>query len=566
MIHDLLTTARTHRQQVTAAADILTDAEGQWWAYATVAEAELGLGLYDAARQTLENAQNSTTPDDWERESTIRQLTALVALHRGRHFAEHDPARGSEVLMTLIPAEIIKALPFGKVGLALSGGGFRASFYHIGVLARLAELDLLRWIDTLSCVSGGSIVGALYYLVLREKMQAQARLERTDYIDCVERTARLLTAAAASTDLRTKAALRSLRPFGPTVTDHIGRMLEALLYHPILGSASDRSIPLSSLLTHPKDDPAGPAFHPRLHNWRRTDRVPMLVINATTLNTGHNWQFTASWMGEPPTCIDTRVDAAGRLRRFYLTDPTAPTRTAPVSLGQAVAASAAIPFFPPIHLGRLYPGHDVRLSDGGFHDNQGIFSLDEQGCDVMIVSDGSGQLRTDPAPSKCRLAVLARANDILMQAGRRTLFQLADARSRVTRLCERIYIHMKQGIEEADVPWYGGPSLPPPPKGDPEIHADVQKILAETRTDLNVFPETLSRSLIYAGYVQGGNALANTKIVAALAQPGTSPHIWDFLSVADSAKCPTPDYLSKLQPKHGFVIGTLISIWTELRR
>jgi predicted acylesterase/phospholipase RssA len=32
----------------------------------------------------------------------------------------------------------------GKVGLALSGGGFRASLFHIGVLARLAELDVLR--------------------------------------------------------------------------------------------------------------------------------------------------------------------------------------------------------------------------------------------------------------------------------------------------------------------------------------------------------------------------------------------------------------------------------------
>lgn len=31
-----------------------------------------------------------------------------------------------------------------KLGLALSGGGFRASLFHIGVLARLAERDLLR--------------------------------------------------------------------------------------------------------------------------------------------------------------------------------------------------------------------------------------------------------------------------------------------------------------------------------------------------------------------------------------------------------------------------------------
>ena len=51
-----------------------------------------------------------------------------------------------------------------KTGLALSGGGLRASLFHIGVLGRLAELDLLRQVDVISTVSGGSIIGAYYYL------------------------------------------------------------------------------------------------------------------------------------------------------------------------------------------------------------------------------------------------------------------------------------------------------------------------------------------------------------------------------------------------------------------
>lgn len=49
-----------------------------------------------------------------------------------------------------------------KLGLALSGGGFRAAFFHIGVLARLAELGMLRHLKVISPVSGGSILGALY--------------------------------------------------------------------------------------------------------------------------------------------------------------------------------------------------------------------------------------------------------------------------------------------------------------------------------------------------------------------------------------------------------------------
>jgi NTE family protein len=42
-----------------------------------------------------------------------------------------------------------------KLGLALSGGGFRSAFFHVGVLARLAEADLLRKVDVISSVSGG---------------------------------------------------------------------------------------------------------------------------------------------------------------------------------------------------------------------------------------------------------------------------------------------------------------------------------------------------------------------------------------------------------------------------
>jgi NTE family protein len=45
------------------------------------------------------------------------------------------------------------------IGLCLSGGGFRATLFHLGALRRLNELGLLSHPDflTLSSVSGGSI-------------------------------------------------------------------------------------------------------------------------------------------------------------------------------------------------------------------------------------------------------------------------------------------------------------------------------------------------------------------------------------------------------------------------
>jgi predicted acylesterase/phospholipase RssA len=44
--------------------------------------------------------------------------------------------------------------------LALSGGGFRATLYHLGVLRYLAEEGKLREIEAIYSVSGGSILAA----------------------------------------------------------------------------------------------------------------------------------------------------------------------------------------------------------------------------------------------------------------------------------------------------------------------------------------------------------------------------------------------------------------------
>lgn len=53
----------------------------------------------------------------------------------------HEPEPGS------IPAT---AIDDAKLGLALSGGGHRADFFHIGVLAKLAEHGLLRRVEVIS--------------------------------------------------------------------------------------------------------------------------------------------------------------------------------------------------------------------------------------------------------------------------------------------------------------------------------------------------------------------------------------------------------------------------------
>ncbi len=49
-----------------------------------------------------------------------------------------------------------------NIGLALSGGGSRAIAFHLGCLRALHDRDILKRVDVISSVSGGSVIAALY--------------------------------------------------------------------------------------------------------------------------------------------------------------------------------------------------------------------------------------------------------------------------------------------------------------------------------------------------------------------------------------------------------------------
>lgn len=54
-----------------------------------------------------------------------------------------------------------------RIALCLSGGGFRAALFHLGALRRLNELGVLPQINTITSVSGGSILAGLLATRLR---------------------------------------------------------------------------------------------------------------------------------------------------------------------------------------------------------------------------------------------------------------------------------------------------------------------------------------------------------------------------------------------------------------
>ncbi|CDZ87473.1 patatin-like phospholipase family protein [Rhodococcus ruber] len=49
-----------------------------------------------------------------------------------------------------------------RIGLALSGGGFRATAFGLGCLRALHDRDLLRHVRVVSGISGGSLLAAMW--------------------------------------------------------------------------------------------------------------------------------------------------------------------------------------------------------------------------------------------------------------------------------------------------------------------------------------------------------------------------------------------------------------------
>src|SRR5688572_3337564 len=61
---------------------------------------------------------------------------------------------------TTLEDEDAPRFPAEGIGLCLSGGGYRAMLFHVGVLWRLDEAGYLPKLDRISSVSGGSITAA----------------------------------------------------------------------------------------------------------------------------------------------------------------------------------------------------------------------------------------------------------------------------------------------------------------------------------------------------------------------------------------------------------------------
>ncbi len=391
-------------------------------------------------------------------------------------------------------------IPNGKLGLALSGGGFRAALFHIGVLARLAERDLLRHVALISTVSGGSIIGAFYYLKvkqlleakrpdgLRPSAQAYCQLVQeveAEFLAAIQNNMRIMTFS----DPRENARMLSSES---SSTERVADLFDSYFYAPITGRTNNllRDLPIT---------PAAGMLNDAREGEHPLGQVPQLILNATALNTGHLFQFTGTHIGEPSiSSVLGGTTTIPQLQQLTMDDPALSpaqrSRLDQITLGEAVAASCCVPgLLDPLCLRGLY--HDVageqvmvRLVDGGVFDNQGLVSLLEEQCTHFICSDASDLLQWQSDPENVFHAVAMRANDIFMDRIRIELMH---------KLLQREPGHVavfnlgdKQGSEE-----FGSDAT------------RFLQALKSIRTDLDAFSDIEAWSLMYHGYMTSAHHL-----------------------------------------------------------
>jgi predicted acylesterase/phospholipase RssA len=346
-----------------------------------------------------------------------------------------------------------------KIGLALSGGGFRAIAYHLGLVRFLHDADILSQVTDITAVSGGSVIAA--HLVLnwdryngsaKEFDEAAKELLTLVRLDVRNRIVRRFGLALA---LRGPRRLLGLSNRRLTLTGLLEQHYEQFLY----GDTSLFQLPES----------------PRLH------------LLATSVSEGRlsSFQREGLWM----ICRET--SDAIRFDDFHISLATVP---------MAVTASSAFPgFFPPMEL----TGADVgarsgdfgrqAFTDGGVFDNLGVrmfrflamsSEAEQPPWDGVLVSDVGKRLQVQ--------------NDVHISGMVRTAMRASDI------LMDRVWQLETEKFKDAPGFVFARITDIVDPEDDPTaLHPEIQRQLPAIRTDMDRFSDVEISSLIRQGYCVG---------------------------------------------------------------
>ena len=374
-----------------------------------------------------------------------------------------------------------------RLGLALSGGGLRATLFHLGVVRFLRDAGVLGEVTHIVSVSGGSILGAHLALNWERYNGSEADFEgaASKIIAFVQSDARNQIARRIPFLLPLRFLRRlAFRGTSRTVTP-TGR-LEKLYAKHLYGDARVHQLP----------------------------EMPELHLLTTNMSEGGLCSFTrAGLIMQHRTSGGTKVE-------------TLPARLTPVAL--AVTASSAFPgFFPPA----LITADDLGLSegefpphtftDGGVYDNLGVRAFDllehlDPSLDQILVSDVGKPFSISRSHALGMIGRSMRASDILWdRVGQLEMQKFHD---------DPRFLFVA-ALDQVD------------PRDDPTaLHPVIQSEVAHIRTDLDRFTPLDITALVQHGYCVARKQCRTRPDLYGSNLPSTPP--WDPMKGSDAAGSP----------------------------
>lgn len=272
-----------------------------------------------------------------------------------------------------------------RIGLALSGGGYRAAAYHLGTLRALHKLGILGKVDIISSVSGGAIIAAYYALF-------------NGSFDSFEKS----FGAKISKGVLHLALINLVAVIALVgIVAWIGGGWGLLCAIVVLWFAWYKLLPVSNLIAWQYD-----RLFFQGKKLKDMKSKTLVTINATDYPTVSQFTFSREMMYD-----------------YYYGEGAFYHEHFPVS--KAVMASSCVPFaFCPVRIPQTFKTSAMKgrksplLLDGGLYDNQGTHILTDKtspyACAYIIVSDaGNGEVSDKNVFNP--LVTLKRTSEVFMQ-------------------------------------------------------------------------------------------------------------------------------------------------------
>jgi len=293
-----------------------------------------------------------------------------------------------------------------KIGLSLSGGGYRAAAYHLGTFKKLKEMGILDKINVMSTVSGGSIIGATYGLYGHDFDEFEKIMRKGVQSSVIKGV--IFSFAFLRAVIVILVWLMAMIYFQFTDYPWISLLLFPSLWI-LIWFGQFHFLPLSDIIEKMYDK-----FFFQGKTLDDLNKNILFAINATNLETGRPFTFSNENMSDSEyTYMDNPNKAVDIFESKYF------------PIARAVAASASVPFaFTPVKITKPFfvnPEDAKRMKpvlvDGGVYDNQGAHKLTHEFssyyCRTIIMSDAGNKMPFKNS-YKNLFTVLLRTSNVFM--------------------------------------------------------------------------------------------------------------------------------------------------------